>query len=126
MYSTTQRPRCHPRPTGCRRPHTPAAAAVGLLAAEERAGYTAAEEPAAYTTAGGTDAGGAVSVEGLLADLAATLEQLAGLPLGGAVDDEGLCGVHAALAGLLSRVHRERLRALAEIDERAAYLAVGV
>ncbi|MFO8075023.1 MAG: hypothetical protein R6T85_02750 [Egibacteraceae bacterium] len=94
MYSTTQRRRRHPRPTGCRRPHTPAAPAVGLLAAEERAGYTAAghpttaaEEPAAYTTAGETDAGGAVSVDGLLADLAATLEQLAGLPLGGAVDD---------------------------------------
>ncbi|MFO8076674.1 MAG: hypothetical protein R6T85_11225, partial [Egibacteraceae bacterium] len=155
MHSTT-RPRRHPSPHGCQR-HLRAAAAglgvgvgvlaaeepagytaaaglgvgVGVLAAEEPAGYTAAEEPAGSTADGAGAAaeagvGGALSLAGLLDTIGEALGQLAGLPLGGAVGDTELLDAHTALTGLLARVHRERLRALGEIDERGAYRLAGV
>ena len=101
-----------------------------MLASEEPAGYTTTEEPAGCACGAGPGpgagpgagerAGGEVSVQGLLEEIGEALGQLAGLPLGGALDDTQLVEAHTTLTALLARVHRERLRALAEIDERAA------
>ena len=122
MYSIQQRRRHHPGPTGCRGIH--AAAAFATLAAEDRVGYTTGHDGPAG--AGGAGFGGDLSVARLLEDLSETLGQLAGLPLAGGLGDEQLLDAHATLTSLLARVHRERLRALAEIDERGAYHHAGV